>query len=301
MGTDQPRMIYALLLLLSVKASSQTCTQIALSTRDAEKTPSTPGYPISYANGLDVCWTIDSSGISKIADEIYIIQMVIDDVDMEKLDYNCYDYGEAYDGANATGTRLAKWCSTKTYIIVSSGSKFYVRFYSSPSNSNWAIFKGFSATLSVGVTAGIGSYSSNYSPTCISVALSTTNLTYTVTSPNYPASYTNSVDQCWVLYDSDSVPYSINYRIRFAVIDSQLETSSTCHYDDVQVRDGDEPTSTLIKMWCGETIPAVIISCKQSLYIRMRSDHFGTYRGFRILPIESQSLSTGAIVGISVE
>ena len=311
MGRFALGIVSLLVLSLLPVTIANNCTTISLTATSDRAYVISPGYPTAYSHDQDVCWIVDVSGVPRISDETYVIEMAVNDTDMEKVGSSCYDYGEARDGSSASDTRLAKWCSTAPYPVVSSGSQLYVRFFSSSTNTNGATFKGFSARVQVAVRAGVGTLSSRYSPACTPFALSAPNATYTLSSPSYPALYPNSMDSCWVLYVDENVPTKINYVIRLQVLDSAMEPSSTCQYDDAQARDGDVVTASLMSMWCGSTFPGTLYSCGPYMYVRMRSDHFGTYRGFRAYvsmtskdaqtcTLGATPLSTGSIIGIAM-
>lgn len=59
-----------------------------------------------------------------------------------------------------------------------------------------------------------------------------------------------------------------------------LEFDYMCQYDYVEVRDGDNSDSPIIKRFCGNERPAPIRSTGSSLHVLFRSDGSKNFDGF---------------------
>ena len=96
-------------------------------------------------------------------------------------------------------------------------------------------------------------------------------------SPNYPQNYQNGKD-CQV-----TIRFSEGKRValKFEAID--IEPHSTCKYDYLEARDGDNSNSSLIgSKLCGSENPGVIESTGNSITLVFHSDNTITKTGFKI-------------------
>ena len=60
----------------------------------------------------------------------------------------------------------------------------------------------------------------------------------------------------------------------------QIENDSDCGYDFVEVRDGGDETSTLLKKVCGSTLPNTIQSTGNKMFVKFPSDKSVEGKGF---------------------
>ncbi|XP_026706450.1 inactive serine protease PAMR1 isoform X2 [Athene cunicularia] len=74
------------------------------------------------------------------------------------------------------------------------------------------------------------------------------------------------------------VQAGFNIELRFSML--SLEFDYMCHYDYVEVRDGDNLDSRIIKKFCGNERPAPIRSTGSSLHVLFQSDGSKNFDGF---------------------
>ena len=98
-----------------------------------------------------------------------------------------------------------------------------------------------------------------------------------IKSPNYPDDYPADQD-CRTV-----ITFTEEERVRLQFLAFDLESSSTCNYDWLEVRDGDDASANLTgSRLCGEQIPGSILSSGNSLYIEFNSDEYATESGFKV-------------------
>ena len=94
------------------------------------------------------------------------------------------------------------------------------------------------------------------------------------TSKHYPRNYENNALCKWRL----TSPNSTVIQLRFT--DFELEKSSGCLYDFLEIYDGNSKSSSLVGRYCGNEIPDVIYSLSNSLYLYFHTDDYDVRRGF---------------------
>ena len=55
----------------------------------------------------------------------------------------------------------------------------------------------------------------------------------------------------------------------------QIEPHGSCKYDYLEMRDGGEATSTILKKICGSTLPNTIKSTGNKMFVKFHSDNSG--------------------------
>uniref|UniRef100_A0A8C5HD89 Cubilin n=1 Tax=Gouania willdenowi TaxID=441366 RepID=A0A8C5HD89_GOUWI len=96
--------------------------------------------------------------------------------------------------------------------------------------------------------------------------------------PNTPGhdEYDHLVSCAWVVrVESNKI-----LRITFPFFD--LESSTNCNYDFLQIHDGDSASAYVIGKYCGQNNPQEIYSSHNSLYFWFRSDHSVSAGGFTV-------------------
>uniref|UniRef100_A0A673MBN3 CUB domain-containing protein n=1 Tax=Sinocyclocheilus rhinocerous TaxID=307959 RepID=A0A673MBN3_9TELE len=93
--------------------------------------------------------------------------------------------------------------------------------------------------------------------------------------PNYPDNYPNNRECVY------KIIVEVNMQIMLNVTDFELEGLSSCGFDYLEIRYGGYETSPLIGKYCGTNGPPIIVSHSNRLWLKFRSDHSLTYRGFR--------------------
>ena len=89
--------------------------------------------------------------------------------------------------------------------------------------------------------------------------------------------YDNNLNCEWVIRANDT-----NDRIKIEFLKFYLEFEASCGYDYVEIRNGGTNGSTFVGKYCGETVPEVILSSGNQLYIKMSTDNTVVKPGFLI-------------------
>ncbi|KAI4871253.1 hypothetical protein NFI96_019773 [Prochilodus magdalenae] len=103
-------------------------------------------------------------------------------------------------------------------------------------------------------------------------------LSGTFSYPNSPGhdEYDHMVSCAWVIRtDADKI-----LRITFPFF--ELEHSSTCSFDFLQIHDGESASAYMLGKYCGTNAPAELFSSHNSLYFWFRSDHVISAGGFTV-------------------
>ncbi|XP_032672577.1 uncharacterized protein LOC116844734 isoform X2 [Odontomachus brunneus] len=95
-------------------------------------------------------------------------------------------------------------------------------------------------------------------------------------SPNYPEQYPNQVDCVRVLEADKGMLLKLDFRDKF-----KLEDSPNCHFDSLEVRDGQHGYSNLLGKFCGSNFPPEITSKTRYLWLQFHSDENIEGEGFR--------------------
>jgi len=92
-----------------------------------------------------------------------------------------------------------------------------------------------------------------------------------ITSPGYPGNYENHVDTTWYI----GLPVGQQVSLTFL----NFHTES---YDILTIYDGDSTASPTLRATHGQGIPADIISSRNEMFIRFKTDSTSTRKGFKI-------------------
>ena len=95
-----------------------------------------------------------------------------------------------------------------------------------------------------------------------------------VTSPNHPNNYPNDLQQT----NTIEVEEGLIVEMQFTAFD--VESSSTCSYDHVTIKNGDG--TTLMEKTCGSSLPAAVTSTSNIVEIYFHTDDIGSYSGWRL-------------------
>ncbi|KAJ6666703.1 hypothetical protein lerEdw1_020427 [Lerista edwardsae] len=213
-----------------------------------------PGYPGNYPPNRDCYWTISTNpGL--------LITFAFGTLSLEHHANCSEDYVEIRDGLLPEDPLLGKYCSTGSPApLQTSGPSALVHFHSNPVGSD----KGFHITY----------ITSPAHPNC---GGNYTGSQGVIMSPYWPNSYLNN-RQC--IYIIQQPPGEKIY-LRFV----QLETDSHpgCSRNYIEVRDGDTELAPLINKFCGNSLPSVITSNGNSLWVRFKSEISAHKSSFKAL------------------
>ena len=95
-----------------------------------------------------------------------------------------------------------------------------------------------------------------------------------VTSPNHPNNYPNDLQKT----NTIKVEEGLVVEMQFTAFD--VESSSTCSFDDVTIKNGDG--TTLMGRTCGSSLPAAVTSTSNIVEIYFHTDHYGSRSGWRL-------------------
>ncbi|KAF4095682.1 cubilin isoform X1 [Onychostoma macrolepis] len=212
-----------------------------------------PGHPTDYPHGANCTWYIS-------VEPGNLIRLSFTTFNLEYHTNCAYDYVDVYDNGTAlTGALMGRFCGRSVPpSLTSTDSLMTVLLVSDSSLSA----EGFSAEY----------VSINASTDCSEVFRSPTG---EFSSPNYPDNYPNSRECVF------KIIVEVNMQIMLNVTDFELEGFSSCGFDYLEIRDGGYETSPLIGKYCGTNGPPIIVSHSNRLWLKFRSDHSLTYRGFK--------------------
>ena len=98
-----------------------------------------------------------------------------------------------------------------------------------------------------------------------------------IISPNHPSDYDNS-QNCRTV-----IRFTQGQRVLLQFLSFNLESSSTCSYDYLQIRDGDTESANLIgSNLCGDQIPNQIVSSGNTMYMYFHTDGSTVRSGFKL-------------------
>ncbi|XP_067930809.1 cubilin-like [Watersipora subatra] len=216
-----------------------------------------PGYPSNYPVNRTCVWTIRVPPGNNIA--LTFAHLALEN------HVNCsFDYLELRNGLRETDPIFAKYCSTTNPgHITTDGNELFVKFHSDASLTDTGfLFTWFTDPVPPNSNCG-----------------GRLNLTDgIIISPNFPNHYDHNGDCVWVI----SIP-NINAKISLNFTDFDMESSSTCAYDYLEVHDGVDDTAPSFGKLCGTELPGTIISTTNNLYLRLHTDASVSGSGFRAM------------------
>uniref|UniRef100_A0A8C1I6Q0 Cubilin (intrinsic factor-cobalamin receptor) n=1 Tax=Cyprinus carpio TaxID=7962 RepID=A0A8C1I6Q0_CYPCA len=212
-----------------------------------------PGHPTEYPHGASCTWYIS-------VEPGNLIRLSFTTFNLEYHTNCAYDYVDVYDNGTAlTGTLMGRFCGRSVPpSLTSTDSLMTVLLVSDSSLSA----EGFSAEY----------VSINASTDCSKVFRTPTG---ELSSPNYPDNYPSNRECVY------KIIVEVNMQIMLNITDFELEGFSSCGFDYLEIRDGGYETSPLIGKYCGTNGPPIIVSHSNRLWLKFRSDHSLSYRGFR--------------------
>lgn len=156
------------------------------------------------------------------------------------------DYLEIRDGHWLRSQLLGRFCGSGVLpaTLVTSDSRMWIKYRSSGASN----FPGFSA---------------KYEAVCGGEIIKEHGH---VSSPNYPDYYKPNKECIWKI----TVPEGFSVALKFQSF--EVENHDNCVYDYLEVRDGHEADSPLIKKYCGYKMPQDIKSTSNKLYVKFVSD-----------------------------
>ncbi|KAM6900418.1 cubilin [Xenentodon cancila] len=211
-----------------------------------------PGYPGNYPPGRDCYWMVT-------VDPGLLITFAFGTLSLEYHPDCNFDFLEIRDGFLPNDPVVGKYCSTGSPPpLQTTGPAAWVHFHSDLSVSD----RGFHITYTT----------SPSDPGCGGTFTDSKGI---IISPNWPNNYAHN-RQCIYLI---RLPSGEKISLNFTHMD--LESHSSCMFDYVEVRDGNMETDPLIGKYCGSSLPTLIMSSSNFLWIRFKSDSSVSRAGFR--------------------
>ncbi|XP_048580963.1 tolloid-like protein 1 isoform X2 [Nematostella vectensis] len=240
-------------LIRDVRAPKKSKSSCGGRVTGSRGTLTSPNFPSPYPTDVTCEWVI------RVGPK-QAIELTIETIDIEQSKKCRYDSLEINDGPNSKSPELGAFCGTKPpkAAIRSSGNSMYVKLTSDDGDTG----KGFRATwraVSRDIKCG-GVFS---------------NLTGTMTSPMFPSNYPANVDCEWII----KVPITHALTLIFEVFN--IERSSKCKYDSVEIWEGDKKDSPSLGRFCGTDSPGKIKAQGTTLKVKLHSDESDTGHGFR--------------------
>uniref|UniRef100_A0A665V841 Cubilin n=1 Tax=Echeneis naucrates TaxID=173247 RepID=A0A665V841_ECHNA len=207
-----------------------------------------PGYPGNYPPSRDCYWSVT-------VDPGLLITFAFGTLSLEHHSDCSFDFLEIRDGLLSQDPVLGKYCSTASPPpLMTTGPAAWIHFHSDSSISD----RGFHITYTT----------SPSDPGCGGTFTDSEGI---IISPNWPNDYAHN-SQCIYLI---RLPVGEKVALNFTHLN--LESHSGCMFDYVEVR----CTDPLLGKYCGNTLPAPILSSSNNLWIRFRSDSSVSRAGFR--------------------
>ncbi|XP_047205867.1 cubilin [Girardinichthys multiradiatus] len=172
-----------------------------------------------------------------------------------------YDHVAVYDGADTLAPLLGKFCGTVLPPeLRSSTNNLFIVFRTDATVSSVGWRATYSQTL--GPAQGCGGY--------LSMPIGM----FGSPDPNLDGRYEPRMNCVWTI----EMPVNKAINLTFSFFD--LESSSTCRYDYVNVYDGDNMNFPLVGTYCGGSIPAYFLSSGNFLTIHFVTDSSVQKQGF---------------------
>ncbi|XP_022107899.1 cubilin-like isoform X2 [Acanthaster planci] len=211
-----------------------------------------PNYPFPYGHNAECFWLITANQGSTL-------YLTFADFDVETHSSCYYDYVRVFDGLTENDPILGTYCGTDLPPPIQSTSNgLRVKFRTDYSVSG----SGFHAA---------------YQTNCDHVRL--TDYNGVIESPNFPDPYPHNRDCTWIIVTTEGNTVNLTFTTL------ELEFHSTCSYDYIEVRDGQDDDSPLIgSQLCGQNLQPedmFFTSTSQYLLIKFHSDSSVADAGFQ--------------------
>ncbi|NWR90257.1 CUBN protein, partial [Furnarius figulus] len=218
-----------------------------------------PQWPRSYPHNSNYQWRISVNASQVIHGRI--LQM-----DIENHNRCQYDKLKVYDGPTVHSRSIATYCGADPASFASSGSSMTIQFESDSSVNGkgflleWYAVDASAVTRTIATGACGGTVTTDETPSFLF-------------SPGWPMNYRNFVDCVWLIRAPGST-------VEFNILSLDIESHSSCNYDQLIIRDGDTSLSPVLATLCGREPPGPIRSTGEAMFIHFLSDASVTGAGF---------------------
>lgn len=216
---------------------------------------SSPSYPLTVSTDIECVWYIRSSAS-------YIVELVFTQFNFIPVNGNCISNVQLFDDGFINQVQnMGTFCDRDTLWPKFHSTQSSLTLYMFVSNDSKSGFQAVFAQLKTYCGGTI------YAPKG------------TQTSPSYPSTYQPNEDCVWKITGPDNTKLSLSF------IDFNLEYSSECEKDYLQIHNGHTPDSPVIGRYCGRTEngatpPPSIVSFSNTLFIVFHTDDMTEDTGF---------------------
>ncbi|EDV28197.1 uncharacterized protein TRIADDRAFT_53561 [Trichoplax adhaerens] len=213
---------------------------------------SSPGYPRAYGRNVNCTWII-SQTVGRT------VRVTFSTFHIRTTSKCSGDYIEFRNGDSLSSPIIGgRYCGdTAPLPIQSSDNKLLVRFVSGASGGG----AGFRLSYQGQQLACGGTFTLGSTP-------------FDITSPKFPQNYPSNVECEWTI----NAPANENIAINFK--NFSLETSNKCFNDYVEIHDGRTARDPLLGKFCSTSLPPMVSSTYNSIYIKFRSNFGIVSTGF---------------------
>ncbi|XP_043916230.1 cubilin-like [Protopterus annectens] len=218
-------------------------------------------WPRNYPNNANYVWTITVS-------VDYIVRAVILEMDIEELSNCYYDKIRFYDGPDIHARLIGTYCGiVPPPPISSAGSTMTIQFISdSIVNGKGFILDWYAVDTSTDPLPTVA-------PGACGGAFVTGETPSFFFSPGWPNNYQNSIDCTWIIRSPEST-------VELNILAMDIEFQTSCLYDRLVIRDGDNNIAPVLATLCGREPPGPIRSTGDAMLIRFTSDSIIPGAGF---------------------
>ncbi|XP_055528454.1 cubilin homolog [Wyeomyia smithii] len=214
-----------------------------------------PHYPEPYGNNAQCNWRISVSAGSAI-------HIVFMDLELEGHTSCRYDYLEIYDGRDAAGKKLGRFCTIDTDPVQldTKTNHAFIRMRSDDTNQGRGFHLKYNILCKRNITGFEGA----------------------IESPNFPNKHPSSLDCLWTI----TVPPGNKIDVEFSHFEIEngmifdKNSSHVCNFDYVEISEPHDERS-ISQKYCNN-MPPKITSKGSTIQIAFRTDSSGENSGFRL-------------------
>ncbi|KAI9577187.1 hypothetical protein GQX74_015641 [Glossina fuscipes] len=210
-----------------------------------------PTWPLNYTENLDCHWILNTPPGTQL-------ELNIEIFDLEYTKDCSHDWLDIRNGGSNQSTLIGHFCGNISSVprnIPSFTNQMYLHFHT----DSFVNLRGFQLRWKVFSNGCGGNLKAK---------------TGVITSPFYPKSYPNEADCEWRIHvPAGSV-------IEFTIEDFALESSSSCHYDVLELYDGSSMSHNLLVSLCDDASSRVYVTTRNEALVRFVSDDSNRERGF---------------------
>ncbi|XP_071156308.1 cubilin-like isoform X2 [Mytilus edulis] len=228
---------------------------------DASGSVMSPNYPSPYNHDATCVWVISVHQGDQIT-------LTFAAMDLEHHNDCQYDYVLVRDGSDENADLLGRWCGNEVpAVLTSTGNNLYIEFRSDVSTAG----SGFKADYTTGCG---GTFTTEEG---------------TIQSPYFPDAYPGNKECIFII----SLPAGSRITLTFSSFD--VEDSSDCSYDYVEIRDGTSADSAVLNKFCGSQVPDPVTTTQNSMWVKFVSDGSVHNTGFQATYAASSAACGGVL------